>query len=91
MKILNILREEPNLCSAAFERKDFRIISFQIHDANFQKTEFNKGILTLACKFYHSQFKIDLWKKRVSDYQFSNTRRKFSEDRIQRRHFEFRP
>ena len=52
MKFLNIFRGEPNLCSAAFGRKDFRIISFQLHDANFQKTELIEGILnlTLVCK-----------------------------------------
>ena len=53
MKFLNIFRGEPNLCSAAFGRKkDFRIVSFQLHHANFQKTEFMEGILnlTLVCK-----------------------------------------
>ena len=87
VKILNILRGEPNLCSTAFGRKDFRIISFQTRDANFQKTEFNKGILNLDSSLQVLQ---QLIQNQLLDYQFSTTARcKFSEDRIQRRYFQF--
>ena len=52
---MNILRGEPNLCSAASlfnyrlsGKKTFPIISFKLHDANFQRTEFIESILNLV-------------------------------------------
>ena len=72
------------------EEKGSRIVSFQVHGANFQKTAFIEGILnlTLVCKATANSKSTFGRKKKLSDCQFSTARCKFSEDRTHRTYFE---